>query len=72
WGDTAVYVPPTEPGALGFALGTLIRDPLARGARGALARARAMRLTSGRMAAAYVAVYEDEIARRPFRREAMA
>lgn len=72
WGDAAVYVPPGDPGALGFALDALIRDPLARGARGTLARARALRLTASRTAAAYVALYEEEIARRQFRREAMA
>jgi hypothetical protein len=65
-------VPPGDPGALGFALGALIRDPLARGARGTLARARALRLTSARMAAAYLALYEEAIARRQLRREAMA
>lgn len=71
WGETAVYVPPGDPGALGFALNALIRDPLARGARGALARSRALRLSGSRMAAAYRALYA-EIMRGQVRGEASA
>jgi glycosyltransferase involved in cell wall biosynthesis len=71
WGETAVYVPPGDPDALGFALNALIRDPLARGARGALARSRALRLSGSRMAAAYSALY-GEIARGQIRGEVSA
>lgn len=63
WGDTAIYVPPGDPGALGFALRALIRDPLARGARAVRSRVRALGMTPARMAAAYRAVYDEVIAR---------
>jgi glycosyltransferase involved in cell wall biosynthesis len=69
WGDTAVYVPPGDPDALGFALNALIRDPLARGARAARSRARARGLSPARMAAAYRALYDEAIARRQVRAE---
>jgi glycogen synthase len=64
WDDTAVYVPPGDPDALGFALNALIRDPLARGGRAAQSRARALGLSPARMAAAYRALYDEAIARR--------
>lgn len=72
WGDTAVYVPPGDPGALGATLDGLIRDPLARGVRAARARKRALGLNPGRMAAAYRALYDDVIARRQAGREPSA
>jgi len=43
WRDTAVWVPPGDPDALGLALNALIRDPLARGTHAA--RSRALRPT---------------------------
>jgi glycogen(starch) synthase len=70
WGDTAIYVPPGDPDALGCALNALIRDPLARGGRAAQSRARALGLTPARMAAAYRALYDEAIARRQARSEA--
>jgi glycogen(starch) synthase len=72
WGDTAVYAPPGDPDALGFALDALIRDPLARGARGALARSRALRLSASRMATAYAALYAEETSRGQVQGEASA
>jgi glycosyltransferase involved in cell wall biosynthesis len=69
WGDTAIYVPPGDPDALGFALNALIRDPLARGARAVRSRARARGLSPARMAAAYRALYDEAIARRQVRAE---
>jgi glycosyltransferase involved in cell wall biosynthesis len=72
WDNTAIYVPPGDPDALGFALNALIRDPLARGARAARARVRALGLSPDRMACAYRALYDEEIARRQVRREASA
>lgn len=62
WGADAVYVPPRDLSALAFALDALIRDPLWRGALAAGARARALRLTPRRMAAAYRALYDELIA----------
>lgn len=72
WGDTAVYVPPGDADALGFALNALIRDPLAQGLRAARSRARALGLTPARMAAAYRALYDEAIARRSPRPEVPA
>jgi glycogen synthase len=70
WGDTAIYVPPGDPDALGFALNALIQDPLARGGHAASSRARALGLSPARMAAAYHALYDETIARRQARPEA--
>jgi glycogen(starch) synthase len=64
WGDTAIYVPPGDPDALGFALNALIRDPIARGTRAARSHARAMRSTPAHMATAYHRLYQETIARR--------
>jgi glycosyltransferase involved in cell wall biosynthesis len=72
WGDTAVYVPPGDPDALGFALNALIFDPLSRGAHAARSRARALAMTPDRMAAAYHALYDELIAAPALRREALA
>jgi glycogen(starch) synthase len=72
WGDTAIYVPPGDPDALGFALNAAIRDPLSRGTRAARAHARARCSTPDRMAAAYRALYDETIERGRARREATA
>ncbi|HEX2690641.1 MAG TPA: glycosyltransferase family 4 protein, partial [Kofleriaceae bacterium] len=72
WGDTAHYVPPGDPDALGAALNRLIRDPVARGSYAARSRARALGLSPARMAAAYHALYREAIARRQVRRGASA
>lgn len=61
WGHTAVYVPPDDADALAHAIESLVRDPLRRGGLAASARARALKLTPQRMAAAYRALYEDVI-----------
>ncbi|HEU4732644.1 MAG TPA: glycosyltransferase family 4 protein [Kofleriaceae bacterium] len=72
WGDTAVYVPPGDPEALGFALNALARDPLGRGVHAARSRARARTLSPARMAAAYRALYDEVIAGRSARQEISA
>jgi glycosyltransferase involved in cell wall biosynthesis len=72
WGDTAIYVPPGDVGALGFELNALIRDPLARGTRAARSHARALHSTPAHMAAAYHALYDETIQRSRMRREAIA
>lgn len=59
WGPAARYVPPGDPGALGHAISTLIRDPLLRGVLAASARARASRFTPARMARAYRELYDE-------------
>jgi glycosyltransferase involved in cell wall biosynthesis len=59
WGHTAVYVPPDDVDALVHAIESLVRDPLRRGGLAASARARALKLTPQRMAAAYRALYDD-------------
>jgi glycogen(starch) synthase len=64
WDDTAIYVPPGDPEALGFALNALIRDPLARGTRAARSHARAIRSTPEHMASAYHQLYQEALARR--------
>ncbi|HET9623319.1 MAG TPA: glycosyltransferase family 4 protein [Kofleriaceae bacterium] len=64
WGDTAVYVPPGDPQALGFALRTLTHDTVGRELYAARARARAATMTPARMASAYRATYDDLIAQR--------
>lgn len=69
WGNTAVYVPPGDPDALGFALNVMRRDPLGCGVYAARARARALTMTPARMAAAYRAVYAELATSRPARSE---
>jgi glycogen(starch) synthase len=59
WEHSAVYVPPGDSDALAHAIESLIRDPLRRGGLAASARARALKLTPRRMAAAYRALYDD-------------
>ena len=59
WADAAVYVDPDDPGALGAALTSLIRDPARRAALAHAARARALELTPQRMADAYHQLYQQ-------------
>jgi glycogen synthase len=59
WGHAALYVPPDDPGALRYAIGTLIRDPVLRGVLAASARTRAARYAPARMAAAYRDLYDE-------------
>lgn len=64
WRDIAIYVPPGDPDALGFALNALIREPLVRNTLGARARTRALELSPARMSNAYHGLYDEVIARR--------
>jgi glycosyltransferase involved in cell wall biosynthesis len=59
WGDCAVYVSPSDPAALRRQLEALIDDSPARESLAERARARALELTSSRMASAYHAVYHE-------------
>ena len=59
WGDSAVYVPPSDPAALTRQLEALIDDPQARESLAERARDRALKLTSRRMASAYRATYHE-------------
>jgi glycogen(starch) synthase len=70
WGDTAVYVPPGDPEALGFALTAMSRDSLALGLCAARARARALTMTPAQMALAYRASYDELVSGRPTGSEA--
>lgn len=70
WGDSAAYVPPNDPTALARQLAALIEDPEARASLAGRARARALELTPERMAAAYLALYRDLLARPPTRGQA--
>lgn len=63
WGDRALYVPPNDPAALARQLEALIEDPDTRANLAARARARALELTPERMAAAYLTLYRDLLAR---------
>jgi glycosyltransferase involved in cell wall biosynthesis len=72
WGDTAVYVPPGDPDALGFTLEALARDPLRRGVLAAAARARAAQLSAPRMGRAYRALYDVLLADAAGRKEVCA
>lgn len=65
WGADAMFVPPGDPPQLAFALESLIRDPLRRGALAACARTRALSLTPRRMAGAYRELYDEVIAAAP-------
>jgi glycogen(starch) synthase len=69
WGDTAVYVPPGDPEALGFALNVMRCDLLGCGVYAARARARARAMTPARMATAYRAAYAELTAGRRARSE---
>jgi glycogen synthase len=70
WGDTAVYVPPGDPPALGFALTAMARNPVGLGLYGARARARALASTPAQMALAYQASYAELASGRRARSEA--
>ncbi|HET7502196.1 MAG TPA: glycosyltransferase family 4 protein [Kofleriaceae bacterium] len=70
WGDTAVYVPPGDPEALGCTLAALAADPLSRSVHAARSRARARTLSPARMAAAYRALYDELLVGRDARKEA--
>jgi glycosyltransferase involved in cell wall biosynthesis len=72
WADTAIYVPPRDPEALGFALKVMTQDPLGRGLYAARSRARALAMTPSRMAAAYRATYAELAAGQLARPEACA
>jgi glycosyltransferase involved in cell wall biosynthesis len=67
WGETAVYVPPGDPEALGFALNVMRRDSLGRGLYATRARARALTMAPARMATAYRAAYAELATSRPAR-----
>jgi glycogen synthase len=64
WGDAAVYVDPSDTGALESALGRLIAEPSLREQLAGAARTRAHLYTPSRMAHAYVAAYRELIAQR--------
>jgi glycosyltransferase involved in cell wall biosynthesis len=59
WGDDAVYVPPGDAATLADRINALVRDPVHRGTLGAVARARALLMSPQRMAASYLALYEE-------------
>ena len=57
WGDTAIFVNPTDDGALARALSNLINWPTERADLGRRARSRARRYSRDRMLAAYARLY---------------
>ena len=57
WDGAAVFVPPGDAGELAWALQDLIVNPGYRTAMAGVARARALRFTTDRMAESYLAVY---------------
>jgi glycosyltransferase involved in cell wall biosynthesis len=59
WGDAAAYAPPGDTAALERTLKRLIENPAERAALSSAARRRATHYTPGRMAAAYLSVYEQ-------------
>jgi len=65
WGDAAVLVPPNNTTALRAALTDLTGDERRRRLLGEKARARAVSLTSGRMADHYVQIYAELAGARP-------
>jgi glycosyltransferase involved in cell wall biosynthesis len=63
-GETALLVPPGDPGAFARAVAALLADPARRGAFGAAGQARARaRFTVERAAAAIAAVYAELLGR---------
>jgi len=64
WGDSAVYVPPNDPAAWTRQLEVLIEDSQARKRLAERARARALQLTSVRMASAYNSLYHELLSTR--------
>jgi glycosyltransferase involved in cell wall biosynthesis len=65
WGEAAVFVPPNDRAALKTALLELIHNPFQRRQLAARARRHAFQFTPRRMAAAYLATYEQLLAPRP-------
>jgi len=59
WGDAAQYVAPDDTAALEATLCTVIEQPLTRAMFGERARCRARELTPARMAAGYMAAYDE-------------
>lgn len=59
WGEAALFVPPGDGSALHTALQGVLGDDAARAVWGARARARASSFTAERMAAGYLAIYEE-------------
>ncbi len=59
WGDTALFVPPNDTGALEQAINGLIADPKRRDALAARSRRRARTYTHRRMVQSYLEVYEE-------------
>jgi glycogen synthase len=57
WGESALYVPPDQPSALGRTLLSLAEDPLLRLKYSERARSRGLRYTPEAMAASYMKVY---------------
>lgn len=64
WGDSAVYVDPDDPEALGRALRNLMRAPAVRATLAGRARLRAGQLTARRMAQAYFHAYAELMGQR--------
>ncbi len=62
WGDAAAYVPPWDRAGLRDSINSLIADPASRMAQGRRAHARALELTSERMAADYLRLYRQLLA----------
>ena len=58
WGEAATYVPPGDADALVGAVAGLAAQPALREEMGGRARRRARKLSAGRMAGAYLAVYD--------------
>jgi glycosyltransferase involved in cell wall biosynthesis len=59
WGDAALFVPSQDAEALARAIQSLIDDPERRADMAGRARRRAARFTAGRMARAYLALYQQ-------------
>jgi glycosyltransferase involved in cell wall biosynthesis len=59
WGNTALFVPPDDPEALGHAITTLVRAPIQRALMAERARARAGCYTTRGMTRAYLEIYAE-------------
>ena len=64
WEGAAIFVDPDDPALLRSVLRSLIDDPGLRHALGMQARRRALQYSAGRMARAYVRVYDNAMERR--------